>query len=624
MRYRYFYLFKLTTTDYGQSFSIVNKAKPGGAADPNKVSLDHHKTIDYLGDSTVNKDTTVQNENANIDDLYRLYLDVKGIPASPVDLLLVLDRSGSMGDEDMKNYSNEAISRTEAINDFLNGSPGNVGFVETFLDANSQNRLSIVDFGGDGSAYINNSDGYSYTKDASIIRDWGRDYSEIEFENKNEGTNYAAGLEMTSSQFKSLESENDGTQAYHRKILVFLSDGVPTFFIDESGNRQGNGATANENETFCQEPTKEWINAFIRENPDVFVHSIGFFGENGESGFNTDLLEYMASVGGGEYTHASSAAQLTEHLLALTSTSDVSITDNLSAYVDYFAAQPDLKMTMKNTKSGVEYVLYENGEITSVGQDIIKDISYVPSNDKKSTGRIVATFVENYSLDPNCKYTVSFNVEVSNEAYETYISDGGKYSEVGEAGTDYETNTTSSNKAGFFSNESAFVDYALNGYKNTEYYDEPIVQVSKVKLEILKTNMDGTAILPGAKFSLYRQAQTGEIGAVTVEGLTGKYVKIQDLTTDENGTAISKDIKPDNYYLVETEAPEGFTKLKEPVKIMITKKESRVLTNNSSVIGKIVTEGNPVLTVKNGTTYVLPETGGIGRIPIEILGGLIL
>ena len=108
--------------------------------------------------------------------------------------------------------------------------------------------------------------------------------------------------------------------------------------------------------------------------------------------------------------------------------------------------------------------------------------------------------------------------------------------------------------------------------------NEHKINVFAKRLQILKSDQEHATITGAeAEFALYRKATDSElsdntVNKVTPEGLTGSYVLVQTLTTT-NGE-VTTDALPllagnEPYYLVETEAPTGYSKLTDPLQIRI-------------------------------------------------------
>ena len=151
-------------------------------------------------------------------------------------------------------------------------------------------------------------------------------------------------------------------------------------------------------------------------------------------------------------------------------------------------------------------------------------------------------------------------------------------------------------------------------------------------LDIKKINKKTSELLAGAKFSLYRietDAKNGE-NAITVTGSNGNYVVDSASTTTEfesvgaikgkgynlhvNGLAAG------DYWLVETQAPEGFNKLTDPIKVTITKTGDEEWT----VKKNDVSEGDKIIDVENSTGSLLPSTGGRGAIAFAVIAALLV
>ena len=151
-------------------------------------------------------------------------------------------------------------------------------------------------------------------------------------------------------------------------------------------------------------------------------------------------------------------------------------------------------------------------------------------------------------------------------------------------------------------------------------------------LDIKKINKNTSGLLAGAKFSLYRTAQDakGKTNAITVSGSNGSYVVDADskntvfesvATEVGNGYNLHLNgLASGDYLLVETQAPEGFNKLTDPIKVTITKTgdaEWTVQKNDAPETDKIID-------VENSTGSLLPSTGGRGAIAFAVIAALLV
>jgi LPXTG-motif cell wall-anchored protein len=622
-------IYRLYYKNVKHSYTITNYDTDSTSYNLDDLKLEHHKSIDALRDNIElkqdNPDTTLDDSSkTDLTDLYRLYLDITG-EQTPVDVLFVLDQSESMNTADM-----DGSTRINELLKFLNGDSSSEGFISKFLDLNKYNRYAVVGFGSPGDI-VTKEDGYKYTDDAIMRRDWGRDTSSIDMDAKMIGTNYDAALMTASDMFEGLGTTSDaeGDNIPHKRIMIFLSDGVPSVYITEKGDLNGDTDTAlySDNAKASAASAKLHFNEFLKNNLDVETYSVAFYGSGDGYSFDTSVLEYMAKGGGGVYKHVSDSEELEEFMKGICMPNNVSITDTLSDYVDYYSTQPDVKVVMTDKETGKQTVLYNYNEKTGTGtwnKDYIKSITV---NGKK----VELEFTDSYCLRPEYTYTLSFNVETTQQAYNEVAAnrsegDRGYKGIEGDPGTDYGKNQTSSEKEGFYSNKEAVVTYNIEGITKSEDYEKPVIQAADGAIKIKKVSMVNTdQTLAGAVFDLYRKAYTNESG-VSVSELSGSYVKVntQEIKTGNDGMVEVDHLPPNTYYLVETEAPDGYHKMAKPEAFTLKRRSVTVSAGSSYITGETVTAQIPTLTVGNNPGLTLPNTGGTGSTSYLLMGILLM
>lgn len=141
-------------------------------------------------------------------------------------------------------------------------------------------------------------------------------------------------------------------------------------------------------------------------------------------------------------------------------------------------------------------------------------------------------------------------------------------------------------------------------------------------IPVFKYTETNTA-LAGAKFKLYTDAQCKDENVVKVIANGKDYVVGE---TDDNNNVMTSGteafningLKAGTYYLKEIEAPKGYNKLANAIKVEITND------------GKVKVEKNGALTdvtqvdVENKTGTVLPSTGGAGTTMIYLVGAVLV
>ena len=137
--------------------------------------------------------------------------------------------------------------------------------------------------------------------------------------------------------------------------------------------------------------------------------------------------------------------------------------------------------------------------------------------------------------------------------------------------------------------------------------------------------------LAGAKFKLYKDSvDDTNVIKVSETAVKGSYVVDPTSATTEfesvgnieeqgynlrvNGLAAG------TYYLVETQAPEGFNKLTDPIKVTITKDGD----TNWTVKKNDTAEGDKIIDVENSSGSLLPSTGGRGAIAFAVIAAILV
>lgn len=418
---------------------------------------------------------------------YTVNVDVKGAVNSttvtttqPIDFTLVLDVSGSMDDPMSKTDRTRRLDALkEAVKAFLDEA------ANTNTEAGSELvHVGLVKFAGDKTDKIGDdmyrSGGYTYNY-SQIVSDLTADMNGL----KNKVSKLkAAGATRADNGFNLAAKMMGSARTDAKKVVIFFTDGSPT---SSSGFE---GKVANK----AVEAAKEL------KDGGATVYSIGVFSGADPSSIQGNENQFMHAVSSnfpkatsyedcgdgdkdaGYYKAAKNASELNaifdEIQKSETTTSayiNVVMEDTLSEYAEL--AGSDYKVVAKDS----------SGQAVALTKDVDYTLTY-DENAKKFTVRFLK------ALAHNVTYTLEYNVKPTQNAYNDYASNlnTGKdgYAGVkGDADTDLDGNTTSSNQPGFHSNDSACLSYTADGvdHKCSENpYPHPVVQVVSSTLHIDK------------------------------------------------------------------------------------------------------------------------------------------
>lgn len=425
----------------------------------------------------------------NGDGSYTLNVDVKGAASSttvtttqPIDFTLVLDVSGSMDDP---MGSTDRTKRLEAlktaVDNFLKGAANaNKGA----QSGSEPVRVGLVKFSGKESdkvgddMYRNNGYYYNYSQ---IVSNLTADMSGLKTKvNKLK----AAGSTQADNGFKRAVKVMENARTDAKKVVIFFADGTPSSVSSFDASVADGAVTAAKT---------------LKDQGDM-VYSIGIFSGADPSSTVSNENQFMHAVSSnfpkatrydnrgvgdkdaGYYKAAKNASELNaifdEIQKSETTTSaytNVVMEDTLSEYVDL--ADRDYTVVAKDA----------SGQVVALTKNVDYTLTY-DENAKKFTVRFLK------ALAHNVTYTLEYNVKPTQNAYNDYASNlnAGKdgYAGVkGDADTDLDGNTTSSNQPGFHANDSACLAYSADGVDHAcggNPYPHPVIQVVSSTLHIEK------------------------------------------------------------------------------------------------------------------------------------------
>ena len=151
----------------------------------------------------------------------------------------------------------------------------------------------------------------------------------------------------------------------------------------------------------------------------------------------------------------------------------------------------------------------------------------------------------------------------------------------------------------------------------SETVTQVVNQVYAVPITIRKTVSGTDSPLSGAVFSLHASGADGSMVSTPIPG-SERYV------TGDDGLVSLGRLRRGVYYLVEEQAPAGYQRLKEPIRVTIPDSGASPVTAIKAVsnTGLSVTDEG-VITVGNSAGVTLPATGGSGEL-MEQFGTLLL
>lgn len=318
-----------------------------------------------------------------------------------------------------------------------------------------------------------------------------------------------------------------------------------------------------------------------------------------------------------------------------------SLTDNLEdAYSKYIVQVigKGIEIESKDyvptlTKKFTDGTMYNN---VSIGESVgFKLTSVVPEMDGYSeyTYTITDTITDKFSYNNDIKIKIDGIELIKDTDYTATYQDNklvinftnfiGKKANAG-TGIEitYTANLENNAVVGNNGNETnAFLEYSnnpneINGKGTTR---PSYTYTYTTNLNLIKISSKDSSKLAGAEFKIEKSGNV-----------------IDTLVTDVEGTDFTTGISAGEYIITEIKAPDGFNKLKKPIKLNITFTEPVGTDNkcswsadftenvNSSTVEVDSNTGIINLTIPNISGFILPTTGGIGTIIFYVIGITIL
>lgn len=572
--------------------------------DPFTVGKTSHVTIVNSNVKPSNNKSIVKTNDGDGDE-YMLHLTASGGSSSstvttvtPADIVLVMDKSGSMNDD---NRDVNAQNAAKALAD------------ELLTDKNSQVQMAVVTF--NTNAFVKKTFTTSVSEIDNAVKDKPTDRS---------GTNWEDALKKANEL---------GGRPGVKKHIIFLSDGNPTYRTTSYGACYSyslwEGWTHHPEHTTpesCQAQRYKWV-----DNPDddgtYGVHGAGgsdLYGfnyaaalaeanERGDAALYvvktstdankmTKFAEQANAVNGKEFdgTNATNLTNAFNQIYStITSSAKIkvlSITDTLSLWVD--------PVDFAGTGDVTEFVTVKNGSTTLTGE-------YTATyNSDSRTVKVTFNDADGIVAEKADNIDVSFKVKPSDAAYADYAKNNKYPDTTGDA----DTGDASAGQQGYFSNADAKLNYCVlievNGKtppcgKPTEAkYPHPVVQVKLGKIKITKQWSDGAE--KHVSDSVTVQLQRKAIGASTDAEPVGNFT----LNAGNKWTKTVDNLVPGyTYSVVEIAGNDRYDVSYEGNNTELTKKMVWSSNANEGTLNAIITNTLKTVSLSNAISVKKNLTG---------------
>nr|WP_304310642.1 FctA domain-containing protein [Bifidobacterium catenulatum] len=553
-----------------------------------------HVTIVNSNVKPSNNKSIVKTDGVNGDE-YTLYLTASGdstsstvTTATPADIVLVMDKSGSMKEDNRDTNARNAVETL--ANKLLTDK-------NSKLPTDQQVQMAVVTFSTNAAIKQN------FTTDVSRIN------SAVEG-NPEGGTNWEAALKQA--------NDLQGRPGV-KKHIIFLSDGDPTYRISDYPIGCGGwGNRCNPDDSWQTTPKGVHGAGSSDRKGYNYAAALAEANRRGDAALYVvktstdakkmdDFAAQADAVDGKEFdgTNPENLTKAFDQIYStITSSAKIkvfSITDTLSQWVD-----PVDFSDAANGTDITQHVTVKNGstKLTS---------GYTATYSVDSSGHRTVTVTFNGTdgtdgivAEKTDVIDVSFKVKPSDAAYADY-AENKRYPDTG----DVDTGDASAGQNGYHSNADAKLNYCVltevNGATSCERteaeYPHPVVQVKLGKINITKQWSDGAD--KHANDSVTVQLQRKAIGATTDAENVGNPIT---LNATNNWTATVDKLVPGyTYSVVETTGDDRYNVTYTGNNVDLTKQ--KVWSSNAGTLTAIITNTLKPVSLSNSISVKKNLTG---------------
>ncbi len=607
--------------DDGNASTTQSQTTDEKAAASVPVPLSAEGTNGVPDDPTLSAPAREKTVTANGDGTYKVALNVTGAKSAgtgeivtnqPLDIVLVLDVSGSMAENIAWNQPTKIDSLETAVNNFIKATADENAKI---TDQSQRNRIALVKFAGDVSSsvgddfYLKDGHSYNYTQIVSNLTD------EVSGLTGTVNGLSAAGATSADYAFDRAEKALDQARSDAKKVVIFFTDGEPNHHngfdpivaataVNEAKSLKDRGTTiysigvvsgADPGDTSSN--LNKYMHGISSNYPNATATSWGTKYWSVALGDRADNNSY--------YKAATDADQLNnifesirQEITKTAEYADVTIHDKLSSWV----VSSD-GASANGKPAGFTYTKTQHGQTTAWAG--------APEATVAADGTVSWPVTSNGGkLEDGVTYTVSFNVKPTQAAFD-------------EAVKNHKDDANASGDNNFYTNDnpSATVDYktvvtSSQGGTTTSdpqtalYPQKPTITLPVSRITVTKTWSDGSENHADDSVQVQLKQDGNNYGDAATLNAAGNWTHEFTVPAGPEG----------HKYTVEETAVDGYDASYELAVIKDTTTSSVVAENDVKKLNLIgLTEQDGTVTITNKPSYVTLPASNL-QVTKEVLG----